>query len=376
MADLWWNGRPPRDARARREQKRRKSGRQLQDVVKNLHALGNHRGCRRSKLGEALYSVLASGCSAGRVFQEADAGIATSNHVGDGNVAQPVETSAPVAPHDDDVPHTTLATPLTPRHDATAKACRSLDGEGVVPVVPLVDPMVFGGGSKDSLVVAAKACRSLDGDGVAPVVPLVDPLAAADTVRRPLGDSSKDSSVVAAKVCRKRPLDGGGVEPVVPHVDPLVVADKFCRPFGGGGEDPSVVEAMDCRPTGGGGVDQVVEQDSSVGEKASRSLDGGGAEQDVPRVDPLVAADTACRPVVGKYAFGCGGADTWENTPDKGTNAELTAAVEKLSEAFLKAKRLQRQLVIEGAALWIGSCVKHVQGIIGEGIGIIKSLQK
>ena len=354
----WWVARPNRSARERRNQRRRAAGRTVQELLRSLASIGEHRGCKRTVLGDALYTALQAKISSacGNDTKDVD-GTAAADTVcrpfgGGGNGSSVV----------------------------AAKACRSLDGDGVVPVVPLVDPMVaadavrrpFGGGSKDSLVVAAKACRSRDGDGVVPVVPLVDPLAAADTVRRPLGDSSKDSSVVAAMT----PLDGGGVEPVVPHVDPLVVADKFCRPFGGGGEDPSVVEAMDCRPIGGGGVDQVVEQDSSVGEKASRSLDGGGAEQVVPRVDPLVAADTACRPVVGKYAFGCGGADTWENTPDKGTNAELTAAVEKLSEAFLMAERLQRQLVTEGAAQWIGFCVKHLHGIIGEGIGIIKSLQK
>ena len=83
----WWTGRYHRDSAARRDQKRRKSGRQLQDVVKDRHALGNHRGCRRSKLGEALFLVLTSESGSSRTL----------------------DTAAMAVPRPEEVPHTRLA---------------------------------------------------------------------------------------------------------------------------------------------------------------------------------------------------------------------------------------------------------------------------
>ena len=51
--------RPRRCAAERRAQRLRTEGRRVQGIVKALTALGNHRGCRRSKLGDALLDALA-----------------------------------------------------------------------------------------------------------------------------------------------------------------------------------------------------------------------------------------------------------------------------------------------------------------------------
>ena len=64
-------GRPQRPSHERRLQLRRHNGRLLQGMLKCLTALDEHRGCRRSKLGEAFYQALRTngGSTAGDVVQ-------------------------------------------------------------------------------------------------------------------------------------------------------------------------------------------------------------------------------------------------------------------------------------------------------------------
>ena len=57
-APWWLGGRSRRGAADRRAQKRRKSGRTIQDVVKDLSALRQHRGCQPTRLGQALLTAL------------------------------------------------------------------------------------------------------------------------------------------------------------------------------------------------------------------------------------------------------------------------------------------------------------------------------
>ena len=59
QAWYWTDGweRPRRLAADRRAQKRRKAGRIIQEVVKDLNALRQHRGCQPSRLGQALLNA-------------------------------------------------------------------------------------------------------------------------------------------------------------------------------------------------------------------------------------------------------------------------------------------------------------------------------
>jgi hypothetical protein len=63
----WRSGRPRRSGTARREQARRAEGRAVQRLFKNLEMLGNHRGCQRSKVGEAIFAALQAALGADKV---------------------------------------------------------------------------------------------------------------------------------------------------------------------------------------------------------------------------------------------------------------------------------------------------------------------
>ena len=157
-APPWWVARTNRSARERRNQRRRAAGRTVQELLRSLASIGEHRGCKRTVLGDALFTALQTKVSrkCGNGTKEADA-----------------------------VPQVDLL-------EETGTVCRPL-----------------GGGGEDSSVEVAKVCRPLGGGGADQEVQHVDPLVVAETVCRPLGGGG-DSSVVAAKV--DRPFGGGGVE--------------------------------------------------------------------------------------------------------------------------------------------------------------------
>ena len=67
------SGRPTRSSKDREPQKSRSTGRQLQEMMKCLSALDEHRACRPTKLRAALVSVLKGGTRTNQMTQESRA---------------------------------------------------------------------------------------------------------------------------------------------------------------------------------------------------------------------------------------------------------------------------------------------------------------